>query len=527
MGLDMSIRVRRVPRRRWSERGFLVGLAVFAAIVGVATAAAAGDPRVLLKPYLVGIAGLVVFFIVVFTRPSDMVPWLIASTVFQGVLVLDVGFYVLPAYVLSAVALFRLWMAREGAPSSPMNRPVRLFLLLATLSVPVAFYEMTRLPRIELGIRFSEFRPLIQLVVLVLLASCYYVVLMSISSRAAYRRALRVLIVVAWLVSGYALYQQVAYRVGLPTLDFLNFNSASAFKFTSSGSALLLRPNSTFPEPLDLGRFLVATLSLTLPLVMVRDQRFLRTFWLRAVLVAQLLALVGTLSGGALAGFLIASIFLIVFSRMRVRLALSVVLLVAVVLASGQLLRSTVLGGGVPATQLFTERAAGTLAIELAPASGNPNVGSRRMDYWAASLEMLARYPLTGVGIGNFGAGAVALNPALHLNAGSYGVFWGMIGEFGVVGLLLYLYFVWMFASSSLRAYRRFGHTNPELVGFFAGFVGVMVQYLSSGYGRMDVFVWAFIGLGMVACRLSEVERQRGERRPAHVYGPGDDSPHA
>jgi O-antigen ligase len=110
---------------------------------------------------------------------------------------------------------------------------------------------------------------------------------------------------------------------------------------------------------------------------------------------------------------------------------------------------------------------------------------------------MAARRPLTGVGIGNFGASAVALNPGLVPEAGWYGAFSGWLGEFGIPGLLVFLTLVVVLLRTLRRAYVADSEGRPELLGFLAGSVGILVQYLFSGYWRLDPFTWAFFGLAM------------------------------
>lgn len=99
----------------------------------------------------------------------------------------------------------------------------------------------------------------------------------------------------------------------------------------------------------------------------------------------------------------------------------------------------------------------------------------------------------------NFGAGAVMVDPQLRADAGSYGVLWGLIGEYGIPGAILFVYVVATFMLAVGRAYRRHPTEAPELAGFFAGFVGVFVQFFTYGYSRLDPLIWVFIAMAIAA----------------------------
>ena len=98
------------------------------------------------------------------------------------------------------------------------------------------------------------------------------------------------------------------------------------------------------------------------------------------------------------------------------------------------------------ALEVLTTRPLASLQLEQGAASRLNRAGSRAAT-WSASLELLRRYPLTGVGIGNFGAAAVMVDPTLLADTGSLGVPWGLMGEFGLAGAVLFALFVYRYVS--------------------------------------------------------------------------------
>jgi O-antigen ligase len=155
------------------------------------------------------------------------------------------------------------------------------------------------------------------------------------------------------------------------------------------------------------------------------------------------------------------------------------------------------LHGDVGLSGVIASRAERALQVETAEGGNPAYTGFRRTSYWSASAQMAAQRPLTGVGIGNFGPAALAVNPRLVPKAGSYGAFSGWLGEFGIPGLLVFLTLVVVLLRTLRRAYVAGSEGQPELLGFLAASVGIIVQYLFSGYWRLDPFTWAFFGLAM------------------------------
>ncbi len=508
----MSLRERRTPAAifggpRPRSVLALLSLSVFLVAIGGAIAtftrvgASPKVPVIVIAGILLVIAGLVL-------SRDMLVLATIASVIFQGFLVIDVGVFVLPGYALTVLAMLRMLTDDRAPIRSPLRPAVVILVGLAIISVPVAVVLGGRFEAPGLGFRYSSVRPLIQLAALLLMIMSYVVVFKGLRTTEQYDRALRLFIWLGTVVALYALYQQVAFYLHLPGVVLPgSLRSAASFQF---GSAVAYRSNATFFEPLDLGAFLIGPLSVTLAVIIGRPPGRRSPFLLFS-LCAQLAALTATFSGGTYAGFLISCGALVLFAKRRGR-SLGWVSLVALLALGVGAVGSIVLSGGTGLTpaEVLTERLAATIAVERAPElPSNAFVGFRRVDYWRAAVVLASRYPLTGVGIGNFGGAAVTVDPRLLPNAGSYGAVWGWLGEFGFPGLLAFLYLLAVFVVNLYRGYARYGRERPELLGFLAGFIGIAAQYGSHGYIRMDLHFWVFIGLAMVALRLSKEEAAR------------------
>jgi hypothetical protein len=459
------------------------------------------------------LAGALFLWLAILARIETVALCLVALVVLQNYLVVDIGFYLLPAYFVTVLLSLRLFLAgRFHIVRTPLNGPVFALLALATASVPVAFLLGPRFPSVLGDVRYSSVRPLVQLGALFLLVLSFIVaVRVFAANRFAYEKALRVLLWVATGVATYALYEQAAYFLGLPSLEFLAGEDAREALFSLGTPApTLFRSSATFIEPLNLGHFLLGPLALLIAVAPYRARMGRIGRWIVPMIAVQFLALATTFSGGAFGGFLAAIIVLLVVGRPRLRVAGAVLVIGLVGIVTALTTSFLLSGRDADPLALLTVRARQTFEIETLPASAsNPYVGFRRTDYWRAAIEIAGQYPLTGAGIGNFGAAAVSVNSALIPIAGSYGVPWGFLGELGVPGVLVLAFFLLRFVQAVGRGSRMYRRTSPELLGYLAGFLGMMVQYVASGYTRMDIHVWVFSALAMAGLRWAELERSQ------------------
>lgn len=455
--------------------------------------------------YIVVLLALVVGLFLLVASTETVFRCLMIALIFQNVFVVDIGVWILPAYPIGGALAVRLLVrGRFRQHRTPMDRAIRAFIIIAICSLPIGMYLASRFTVPEEDLRFNSYRPLIQFGVLVIMVSLYYSTRRMLHEKSRYLRAVKLYVYLGCTVAVYALYQQVAYYVGLPTLrSFQGLPTAEA-GFEVAGH-FVFRSNATFFEPLNLGHFLLGTLCLTFALF--RGQMNIPVL----VPLLQFLALVSTFSIGSYVGLAMAAlVFALVRGRRRFVFASLVSLLVALALL-GTYPRLT--GIGATPGDLYRNRVLEAVTRETG-ASNAHIVGSRRIEYWQASVGLLRQFPLTGVGLGNFGGAVVRVDPRLRANAGSHGVFWAWIAEFGLWGLILFIIFIFSFVKTLLVLSREGGSRGAELVGFLAGFVAMMTQYLSYGSTRLDVHTWVYIGMAIAAA-----DHARAERLTAHNRG--------
>jgi O-antigen ligase len=357
--------------------------------------------------------------------------------VLQGSFVFDVGVFILPAYAVAALVALRVYRRDTRIRTRP-DRVLSWMLALTAVSIPAALVLRSRFPLVDSGFRYSTARPFMQFGVLCVFILLYRVVVATSATPTLYRRALRFFLLLASVVAGYAIYQQIAYRAGLPLVTLpgpSGLGRVLVAVLPAGGSTF--RSNATFVELLDLGRYLIATSLVALSLLMGRTSIGISRRSLSTILGLQLVALVLTFSSSAYLGLVAGILTAVVVAKRRLRLLVGLIVVVDLIGYSASAVSVWLLQGEVSTRDVIASRGEQAFQIETEE-GGNPAYeGFRRTGYWLASIQMAARRPLTGVGIGNFGASAVALNPGLVPEAGWYGAFSGWLGEFGIPGLLV------------------------------------------------------------------------------------------
>ncbi len=492
-----------------------MGLVVLSGLVGALLPTATADvPSLFVVAAAIGL--LICAWLLVFTAPKSLPLWVLGASVLQAPLVIDLGVFVPPVYLVASFVALRLaWDGRLRRTLTSVDRAIGAMILLAVVSIPISFALRGSFPHVTLGIRYEALRPLIQAAALALSVCVFHAVACSVADTISYERALRFLVALGAMVAAYALYQQAATRLGFPLAALPRpaaLSRGSLITSLSSG-ATALRSSATFIEPLDLGRFLIGTSAITLALRLGSRRDRPARCGLILALGIQSAAVVTTFSGGAYMGLAVALVTVILAGRRSIRPSFGgAALVIAMVGIAAVLVGEVFVSGSASPPQVLASRAQQTFRIETAPA-GSAYTGYRRIDYWVASIRMLEDHPLTGVGIGNFGVAAQAINPALRANAGSYGAPWGFMGEFGVGGVMVFVIFVVSIVRTLYRAYVASRRRRAELLGFLAGLVGILVQYVSTGYWRFDPFTWAFLGLAVSGSVLSCIRQP--ERRVA------------
>ena len=266
-----------------------------------------------------------------------------------------------------------------------------------------------------------------------------------------------------------ALLSSGVFVAGIGILEVSITSSLYSFGGVSRASSTLINPNS-------LGAFLAAVSCLAIP--WVNNQRS-KTAWVLGMvsISAYLVALLATLSRGAWLGFIAGILYLIMNSKRRgvLILTVSVVLLVLLVTI------------GLPDMGLLGMRIAYT---------ENAYSSELRLPLYQLSLRLFRSAPLTGIGAGNF---EVFYSPlAVGWPLGVHNDYLRVAVETGIVGLSsLLLLFIMVFVYS--RAVRSNEPTlGRDLLGLEAALTALMIHSLFDDLmvnPTITMIVWTFFGM--------------------------------
>ena len=399
------------------------------------------------------------------------------------------GFFtVFPEYlllVLASLLAFAAWLARPQWPSE--RRLVLAFLVwtfTGLLSVPFAAAVSRVLPR----------------VVLVGLAMVTWLtVVILVDTRERVWRALALWEIAA---TGYAIYgivQMIGLVAGFDTsLTFLK-GISNPDLFVGVGAPVVrrigdvFRANSMFNDPNILGGFLAAAMTMTLALREFHSEAGRRA---RAAFEVLALGIMGTCllltqsRSGALAFLVGAGVVFTQRPRSlgRPSLWLSVAAGAAAIVGVALLL-------GVDYTLLFSRFAA--------ISDTNDTSNKQHLEVFLYGLQLIARYPLTGVGLGNFGLFYGPERDAMYPKMMSHSAPLTYFAESGIPGGLAFVGLWFLLLRRVWRAEPP--ATDPGMravrLGLFASLIAVLVANVFYDY-ILRTFVWVIAGLAVCGARL-------------------------
>ncbi|MGQ9910322.1 MAG: O-antigen ligase family protein [Candidatus Flexifilum sp.] len=235
------------------------------------------------------------------------------------------------------------------------------------------------------------------------------------------------------------------------------------------------RAIGTFIDPNVLGGFLAILASMIAPQVFAR-QPVVRWRWAAlAVLSIVIIALILTFSRAAMVGFAAGIAFIGLFRGYR---RFHLLLLVGLVLLFV-----------LPQTRAYIDRFAQGL-------SGQDLATQMRLGEYGDALELISRYPLTGIGFTG--------TPEADLYTDVASMYLIMANQIGVTGVMLFLLSMAGVFIYGLAAWRHIRHFEP-LIGPFIGFHAALVTVLLNSiadlyYFRLDfqpsiTLLWLVVAL--------------------------------
>ena len=468
---------RAAARPGWPEA--VLGLTVIAVVaLGVVSPLA-----------LVALAGATLAVAILTRRP-----FLIAASLIVCMGNVKVNYYlgfftVFPEYLVLVVAAFMgfvAWLARPAWP--PERRLVLAFVVWAftgLLSVPFAAAISRVLPRV---------------VLIGLSLVTWLTVVITVDTRPRLWRALGLWEIVATAYAVYGIVQMIGLVAGFDTsLRFLAPYSNPDL-FIGVGSPVrrrigdVFRANSMFNDPNILAGFLAAAMAATLALREYHAEigrRLRSAFEVLALVVMGTCLLLTQSRSGALAFAVGAAVVFAHRPRSLGRPALWLA-----VAAGGAVIVVVALLLGVDSTLLVSRFAA---TADTSDASNRQHLG-----VFLYGLQLLARYPLTGVGLGNFGLFYGAEQDAWYSKMMSHSAPLTYFAESGIPGGVAFIA-LWVLLL------RRTWIPEPPpgdraaraaRLALFASLVALLVANLFYDY-ITRTFVWVIAGLGVCASRLA------------------------
>ena len=399
------------------------------------------------------------------------------------------GFFtVFPEYLVLAVAAsisFVAWLARPAWP--PERRLALVFMLwIATgiLSVPFAA---------------SVSKVLSRVVLIGVAGVTFFTVIRTVDTLARLRRAVALWGLTATLYACYGIVQMVGLVAGFDTSVMFLSRWTNPDIYLGVGAPVrrrigdVFRANAMFNDPNILGGYLAAAITLMLALRFHHAEtgRRVRARWETVGLFLMAACLLLTQSrSGVLATLTGAAIVLAHRPRVLRRPALWIAAGVSLAAMVGVALVVSI------DPTLLASRFAGT--GDLTDPSNR-----QHLEVFQYGLELIARYPLTGVGLGNFGLfygperDAYFVKMMTHCAPLTYFAESGIPGGLAFSGVwALVLHRVWRGAPARGDA---LGETLR--VALFSAVISLLVANLFYDY-ILRTFIWVIAGLAVCVARL-------------------------
>lgn len=453
--------------------------------------------------WLIGAFTLIGLFFLAFHSPFYSFLLFIITLPLEAAFVFEVGFTIRISYLILLISLFALFFSRKKLHfRSPLNLPIFLFLGIATLSLLMTIQVPP--PEIRLAetmqYRGSEFRSLIQLLILFLFISAYFLTLHFCSDENKLNKVLKTYIFVALIISLYGIYQFFAVYFSLPFVDITTALSTSGLGYGVKHytEPSLFRSHATFQEPLNLGNYILSILPFLValylsghkknhfrkPLLSIKPNLFIIFIFVTSLLL--------TKSRGAWAGFIIA--LGLIFLLMKMKYKFKIIAMVAFIIIFFSIVLLPFMSSRYDNLVEFI-----TFRFREEILSKEPRIVSLLFlfDIWK-------RYPIFGVGIGNYGFYAAQYFDSSLIVSG-VGTWLQNLVEKGIFGFLSFILLIFIFYKIAFRSLRMTKNTPWYFytVGFLASFTGMLIQYLFS-FDRFPLYFWVFLGISIATFRLME-----------------------
>lgn len=403
------------------------------------------------------------FLLIVFFLPFERVPTLDMGGINIKINTI-LGFLTIFAWVLASMFNGKRWKIQQNA-----------------LAVPLSLFVIALLISLTQALNFGRG---IQVLVFSLFTVALSIMTVNmIPNMDNLKKVVWVLLISGTAVSIFGLFQFGGDVVGLPhSLTLLKKGYGSAvFGFP--------RIQAFSMEPLYFANYLLIPMSLAMAYYFAKID-FIKHWWLIGILALFLVNFVLTVSRGGYLGLVVALLVFVIFYFKQVFTwkNISIVLVLAVVALGVAFALSK---GEYRATSEFINHALVKDAKQGESVQG-------RLNTFDFALGALNRYPVFGIGIGNYGPYSLNYPPQAPESGWPIvnNEFIEILVETGVVGAIAYglILLVLIYRSVVAIKYVKDDFLKATLIGLLAAFIGVMVQYnfFSTLY---IIHIWVLIGL--------------------------------
>ena len=284
----------------------------------------------------------------------------------------------------------------------------------------------------------------------------------------------------------YALPDEIAEGL-LNSLSVLGYPEGGVLRYIEDNPELAERAISTSVDPNALGGFLAMMAAFTAPQLVAPRPLGGRRWLVVSMFAVITIGVILTFSRGAMLALLGALLYIAVIKYRRLLLIIIVV---------GTLLLT------LPFTQSYVERfAQGVQGADLAT--------QMRFGEYSDSIELIARYPVIGVGF--------SASPDIDLYLGVSSIYLLIAESMGLVGLLAFLIVmgsIFAYASAARRRLAPGSRLDSLLLGLTAALVAALVSgifdhyFVNIEFHHAVTILWLTIGLTLAAARLAMADNR-------------------
>lgn len=260
----------------------------------------------------------------------------------------------------------------------------------------------------------------------------------------------------------------------------------------------LIRPTASFPNPNVFGIYMTALTPLILGLTLFYFKGRKKIL----MILASFLGVIGiylTLSRGAGLALFISVLFLCIVKRAK----LFIVILMAILI-------------------LFPFFMPGKIKQWAKEVNYNPLVfmcNKDRISIYANTINMIKHHPLIGVGVNTFSRNyskykmeSVEKYSPTRDTTYSHNIYLQMAGEIGLLGLGVFLWFLFVLFRRGYRVYRKLDdeYLKTIAISLLACFIGFLVNGLTETslyYSRVVMVFWYLIGLSLALNKFANAEK--------------------